>query len=507
MANTNNQYPSMNGVNRMMKILQKNGSTERFRRLTRRHAFFDGTQYDHLLFDYDGYNVNTLHSPVAVESTDYVKMKFRRPSLQTGIPAKIVNAFTTLLFGHGMKPAIVSQKDDGKTDDDATAFIGQLTKDAKLFKQMLLARTLGGSMGGVAILPTINKGKPGLKVLDIRNMMVFEWEDYDNQIPAVVVQQYRIEREKFEDDGSTKEQIKWIRRKFDQQHETLWESSWLDSLEADPDWQLIDEVEHGLSRCPIIWIKNWPESDGSQDGQADYPDRMHSDFERLDYLISQMDRAFFANLDPTPVFSGINPNQVLKGSDNGINLPNGADAKYLEASFAGAEAGKEHIDKHEGRLQAECQCVILDAQTVVGTPPSGEAIKKLLAPMHSRAEAFRDIYGDAIIQAVTLLVEIASNAKEKLKLSRKVKVVEAGNLELQWPDFVIPTPEDIGKMAQGIATARAGKFISQQASVRYFAPVVGVEDCEAEIKQLASELLAEERRFEDRMLEDDTDNE
>jgi|GEM_PF-6962021 len=71
---------------------------------------------------------------------------------------------------------------------------------------------------------------------------------------------------------------------------------------------------------------------------------MHSDFERLDYLISQMDRAFFVNLDPTPVFKGIlNASQVRKGSDNAIQIPQGADASYLEASFAGAEAGKEHI--------------------------------------------------------------------------------------------------------------------------------------------------------------------
>jgi len=472
-----------------LKNLSRDGYTARQRRQMERLAYYYGTQHDEKEYNFDGTNYDREHrSQSSGKSARYVPLRERRPDTPDTIAKRIVNSFTQLVFSKSMAPRFVSK------DESVTEFLNYLIKKTSLIQKMQKARNIGGACGTVVIVPSANAGKLRLRVMNPINIHVVEWEDEDELIPAEVIQQYKFDVETINPDGTKTSEKRWARRVWNQTVSEYYEAKC--DGNSDPDWMLIESIEHGLSRCPVVWVQNEPSCDDfDMDGQADYDDRLLDLFDRIDYQWSNINRALSYNLDPTMKVKGLSEDQSIKqigkGSENALNLGMNGDASYLEAQFPGLQAAIDFVGKLQQNAQNATQCIILDPEKYTGQAQSGEAMQRLMAPMFNRVNVFRDQYENAIRQIVEIFKEIASSVPEAFK--SPVVVPKELDYELRWPAFSRPTADEGTKIVNN-ALAAKGILISSETATTYVAHVFDVDNPQEEIEKLLKE--REEQRAE-----------
>lgn len=489
-------------LDRFLRSLQRNGATRRWRLLDARRSWYEGTNYRHLRYDFDSMPATDFGEPEVLSSDapDTQPLRMRRPSVQAGFPKLVVQTFTRMLFGKGMKPAIVS-------DDEATQdFLAAVARGVKLWSVMRDARDLCGSIGTAALAVRAVEGDLEVEALDPRHLSVGEWRSKARQIPAIVVEQYRQCKEEFTDDGRFEEVTVWKRRLWDEEKETLWVSEPLKSDDEEPTWNVVGEVSHGLTRCPVVWITNSSPEKGEIDGTADWPDSLAGAFREIDTLLSSLGRTQKANLDPTVIFEGLNPafigggggdGTIKKGSGNALTLPSGASAKYLEATFAGFSFILDNVSRLTQIVKQATSCITFDPEKTFAAAPSGEALRRMLGPQIDRADDARMDWDGVIRQVLGLILEISRqaggvNVENDLKPGK-----DGAAITLNWPSFVRPSPQEIEGIVR-TALAAKGQVASTKTAVSFAGHALGVEDIEAEIEAIAAERAEREERFAER---------
>jgi hypothetical protein len=116
-----------------------------------------------------------------------------------------------------------------------------------------------------------------------------------------------------------------------------------------PKWEEDPEktVEHGFGFCPVRWWRTLPDSCDPLDGTPVLDPVLYAVFEAVDYTISQRDRAVSYGMDPQLVRRGLNQlnaDNLVKSPDGAWDIPENADAQFLEVSGAGTQRGTEHAD-------------------------------------------------------------------------------------------------------------------------------------------------------------------
>jgi len=486
--------------------MQRLGMSPRQIMLNRAWAVYRCESYGSYKIDWDGGQVVDTMEAEAIASGAYIPpgfydsgsllpLRFRRPTAPYAMAKVIVDRFTSMLFGERRHPHIRCD-DDMDTED----YLNALCESSRLWSTMILARTLGGAMGSVAIGFQFMDGKPVLEVHDPRWTTPTFKDRHSLELKRIEkLYQYPVEIRDPET-GLWHEMPHWYRRVITEEKDILYKP--VPVTEERPYFEVEREVEHGFGFCPVVWIQNTPMID-STDGDPD----CHGAFEMIqtiDMLLAQANRGTIANADPTLVIStdAELPPDLQKGSRAPIKLPANSKAEYLELKGAGSRAATELADMFRRRVLEVCQCVIED-ETATNKERTATEVERTYAAMMARADILREQYGERGIKPLLLMMLAAirrlseGRVDEEGRLVRGVIAVppkvtrdpsgrvlerrarvpgEGQFLHLSWPGYFEPTLADAKMAVDAAAMAVSSKLVDQVHAATMLAPFFRIED-------------------------------
>lgn len=398
------------------------GLSERAQLLNRKWAWYRTQQYDARKIDWSGRTVMDEMEVEAISSRGFIPpgfvdagqqsapLRFRKPSTPYGLAKVVVDRFTGLLFSEGQHP-LIQVNGDPVTED----FIRTVADVARLWQQMILARTYGGAMGSVAVGFQFVDGKPVIEVHDPR-WCEPEFVERSNLVVKSIEKRYQYPKEERDPESGRWETVwYWYRRIIDDQTDTVFQPVPVGNGK-EPEWQVLEAHPHGLGFCPVIWVQNLPvqdETDGDPDCHGAY-DMLES----IDALLSQAQRGIISNCDPTLVItskSDMGPS-MQKGSGNAFQVPDG-DAKYLEMTGGGSKAALDMVQELRAYVLEVVQCV-LEAGPIQHNRTATE-VNTNTAPMLAKADVMREQYGERCVKP---LLEMMYKAAQRLNTPKPVPV-------------------------------------------------------------------------------------
>lgn len=502
---------------------------DRFRELDMRQSYYDCTQHDTKIYDFDG---RVVSGPKAAQplissekSPQYIPMKMRRPSTPYRMGKVIVDSFTNLLFGENRFPVIRVEGDDQTQD-----FVQTIIRVGRLPMAMIRARQLGGGMGTVGLSWCFHQGLPRFEVHNAKNLYVHTWLDRVQLLPRHVTEVYLFYKVKWDGKAFNK-QFYWFRRDWTPNGDFVFiDAPFIQG--KDPNWEVDEEKSnrHGDGCIHFEWIQNRPSDE--IDGIPDY-DGLYEQFDQLDILNSVVTRGAILNLDPTLKLK-MDPDLVKrtgirKGSDNALIVGKDGDAEYMEMEGSSIEAGLKLVESLRRAILETAQCIVPDPSEVASQGVSSVTIKALYAPMLAQAEQLREQYaspmkralenmtnvartkmmapvtqaivspdtGEQLLdpttgQPMTEEVQFVLNIPPRIEVQKSVDPMtgqpvempvpiprmpgQGGELEPQWPPFFAPTFEDQSKIVTSMNMATGGKaFLSGETAVELAASAFGVD--------------------------------
>jgi hypothetical protein len=192
-------------------------------------------------------------------------------------------------------------------------------------------------------------------------------------------------------------------------------------------------------------------------------------------------------------------------------MPVGGDAKMLESSGAGAQIIKGALEELRRVVTDAMGAVIADPATFARGDLSSKALALLFGPMLDTAADLRMSYGDLLIGLVSDLlrhmagplaardgVRLASWDAARPALAKCYGLRADGAREwlgppikLGWGEFFEPSWQDVTQAVAAAQAANGGKpVMSLRSSVAMVAPVVGIDDIDAEVSEIEDDLRA-----------------
>ena len=431
----------------------------RFRRLDLLDKLLDGRFYDHLPYAFFD-ETDTTGGPIPLEK--------RRPSAQWKFANQVASYCSRKLFAGNHAPRVMHK------DDATRKLILRLLRKAKWMTTMLEAAKLG-SVGSIAVTFRVERRDDGtlhigtncwrskycdpsfdtmgeLTSLRLQYVTTGAWLDALGAPPP-------RDGEKIDRGGKY-----WFIRDYGQMNEVTYrpvkEADWnpIDGFLGEPTRQLLPwtVIEHGLGFVPGHWFKNLV-GGCEPDGDCTFEPGVDNSIEH-DYTLSQIGRGIRYNAAPTLVVKGNITNakedgSITRGPTMMIQLPpdiksadgdvyiSGGEAKLLEMSGAGTEAGLKYVD----RLQE------LALESVAANRKDPATMK---GPMSGRAMEFIDQeYYDLVMELRTQYGELGA-----LVLARKIvqavdPAIDLSSFTLVWPRLFQPTPTDLAQVIPALAIA------------------------------------------------------
>lgn len=506
--------------------------------LNAKWAWYTGSQYAGCRYDWQGARLDgptsSLAKALVPQSTGIPpgfanmappRMAERRPSAPHRLVARVVDRFTSLLFAEDAHPIIRVVG-----DEDTGHWLASFASTSRLWAKMQLARTIGGAQGAVAVGFRYIDGAPRVEPIDVRwgrpiwldkEALILRALDIRYQVPATIRRNKRSQPETC---------YYWVRRLISDQAEIWYKPVWASECPAltlddgtkveagdgqEPPWRLlIDEersVRHDLGFCPVVWMQNLPHHE-SVYGRADC-DGLYEQALDLDRLRAGISMACSANMDPTLVMEnedGVFPQQLRKGSGNGIGVRIPGKVSYLEISGAGIKLAMDHFKEARDSFFEEAEC--LESFTRSGGPPqTAFEVGAKLGPQQSKVSMFREQYGQGVRRLLDLAMKAArilESRGEEVRLepriikpeeegeSERVEPVRLGPegsyLDVTWPPISRPTSAEVQAAVTSAAAAVQGGVVDQKTATKFAAPFLGVDDLNA--LQARMEKKAEEQQ-------------
>lgn len=504
------------------------GETRRFRLLNRYEAHYATTQYSHLSLDWWGMSADQMETVSPEISVPYgftqpaiaVSVRAKRPTAPYNLCKAVVDRFTGLLFSESRKPE-VTVEGDPETENFLLAAMEQM----RFWPKMRQARTMGGALGSVLVTAHVRAGGWSLEVHNPKHCQIV-WKDRRTLTPqaVLILYKYPVEEDEVDEKTGTIKGTRLVeylyRRIITEDDDTVFKPVKLEPG-ASMEWVPEDTSAHNLGFFPGVWIQNMPVLE-QEDGDPDCHGAWQN-FDTIDRLLSQMNKAVLLNLDPTLVMS-VDPKTVAaqggvsKGSDNALMVGQGGSANYLEITGGGVSAGMTVYATLKQNTLDVVRCVLVDPSTVSGAAQSAKAIEYVYAPMLEKADDLRAQYGDLGITPLLLLIEkIARELSGKTFTTADGRIGRfgfnlppkrqpdgsfksptlgpGGYIRVQWGPYFSPTEDDKQKTIANIVAAKSGGLIDQESAVKQGAPVFNLRDVQGTLQKIKDEQSQEMSYF------------
>lgn len=292
----------------------------------------DGTIYDVLPYQF--------HEEMGANG-EYVPLRSRRPSVRYALARIVVEDSVSLLFSEGHFPKIDSQ------DETIRSALTNIMKETRL-NQILTEAAIRGSVGSVAVLMRVLRGRVFFNVLDTC-FLTPTWDPEEPDTLLAVTERYKVSGSllsasgyKITDPGMDF----WFTRTWDRIQET-WFLPVQVGIIQDPEIDLSRTVRHGLGFVPLVWIRNLPglsSSGDPADGACTFRAAIETQIE-IDYQLSQAGRGLKYSSDPTLLIKepATSDTAIVKGAGNALVVSEKGDAKLLEIGGTASAAVIEYV--------------------------------------------------------------------------------------------------------------------------------------------------------------------
>lgn len=427
---------------------------------------------------------------------EYIPLRKRRPSVQSGICRTVVDDSVSLLFSEGHFPTFHG------ADRASVAALATWAKDRRLNEVMADAATRG-SVGSVALLFRVLKGKPFVSVMTTAHLTP-TWDPEDPDTLLTVVERYKVRGSDLKAQGysvpsDADNENFWFQRSWDADAET-WFLPLSVASSKEGKQPSIDEartVKHGLGFLPIVWIRNLPGGD-EVDGACTFEAAISTAVE-VDYQLSQGGRGLKYASDPRLVIrdpGGVD-RPLTGGAANAIVLsaPEG-DAKFLEINGTAAAAVLDHVRYLRSVALESIHGNRADADKLAAAQ-SGRAMELMCQPLVWLADRLRTSYGEGALLALARMVCTASSkvAGGVIIGGDKVKDLKADGLSLTWPPWFAPTADDRQATATTLSTLVSKAIMSEETATRVVSDSFDIEDVPAERTRIQAEKVAADARL------------
>jgi len=386
---------------------------EDYRRAERLEDYFLGRQYAGRSYGWGG----EILSPSGAPSMGppafppyMVPLRERQPPANWRAGKLVVGRLSALMFEGGF-PTI-----EVHGDPDTQRFLRSVSRAANLPARIFHARNKGGSQGAVVLSYAWRDGLPLVEVHEWNDVTVLEWADRERRIPRVAVKCWRVREWGEDKEGALVELETWMAREWsgprrlpDGTPAGVGAERVYRYHPADPSgparWSL--ESEGALPECPLVWIDNADPEDSDASGEADF-EGAETLVDEANLILSATSGGTARNADPTLVVKedpSLNTGKTRKGGHNTIWSRGGAE--YLQLKADGVKAGLDNFDKLRALLLELCDVTLMDPEKMTSAAQSGEALRRLLAPMLARAGRLRDRYGEGAIRVLQGLWRLA----------------------------------------------------------------------------------------------------
>jgi len=444
---------------------------DRARRLTLLKLVLDGGLYDYLPF--------AFHQE-RTASGEYIPLRQRRPSVRYGMPRVVVEDSVALLFSEGHFPAVDS------ADAGVRAAVASLVRDTRLNAVMVEA-ALRGSVGSVAILMRVLRGRVFLNVLETAYLTP-EWDPAAPDTLLRVTERVKVSGAALLAQGYEVEDLEsswWFQRQWDADQE-----SWFEPVKASQSWvAVLDEersVRHGLGFVPMVWIRNLPGGDGI-DGAATFRSAIDTCIE-IDYQLSQAGRGLKYSSDPTLLIrepAGID-GTLVRGAANALVVSEKGDARLLEINGTASQAVIEYVRVLRELALESVHGNRADASRLT-VPASGRALELMNQGLLWLADNLRVSYGD---NGMLPLIRMMLRANKSFTLEVDGAVLPAldanAPLSLRWPDWYPPDSADRQRDAATIVSLVEAGMLSRETALRILAPDYDIADAGEELGRISS---------------------
>lgn len=474
-----------------------------------------------------------------------VPLRERKPAVQSGILRASGQRLAHMVFGDRAFPNVtVEGQAFGVALDDAdvdalSALITETMTLAKIRTAMRGYLTEGLKTGTSVALCELRAGKPAVRVLPAK-WCTARFDDAGRVVHLVVQYRYR--------EGDKE---RWYRREIGDGYDLVRVAVDVPDSGEEPDWSKVpvEGTPRPIAFVPAVWTRYG--CDAVEDGHAadGHPlcEGVEDELLALDMELSQLYRNALYNGEPQMVrvgvssgdpmtsaggmgnagrtaadgagaFSWLNsklPGWVFGGGPSTVarkgpgqvwDLPTGGDAKLLESSGSGAQIIKGAVEEYRRIVTDSMGVVIADPQTLGKGDLSARALTLMFGPMLDTASAIRVDYGEALVTIIDMLlrlmaehatgVYVATLDAARNALAKMRRATEGGGvawiatpITLTWGEFFEPSWSDVSAAIDAASKATGGRAVlSQRAAMRLVAPVVGVDDLDAESEALEQEL-------------------
>lgn len=468
--------------------------------MLRRQSYFECTQHDHKRFTWEGHYVR-FGADSYVPATTYVPMSQRQPSARLDLAKIITDRLTSMLFGKEHWPMV-----EVKGDKIAEDYCGALIDESDISMKLIEARNNGGATGTSVLSWGFVEGKPVVEVHDAAHIEVLDWANYEKRKPRKVLKAYPFKKMVFNGEKFVEERF-FYARYIDESVDVIW-SDIPEEIAKIKSWKRVpaEVVDHNIGFCPVYWIQNIPVSNRA-DGKSDF-ENQEKDFDTLDCLKSATSKGAVLNVDPTVVIKDdrtANEGVVHKGSEHAIYSKGGA--AYLELSGTAIEAARKLLRDGKQHELDKASVVVQDPEQLSGSGISAAAMKLRFANMLVKCDILREQYGKAIVNILKDMLAVSRTLRtprddsgqwSKVDLPPKVEENEDGTvlirervpgdgdqLVLHWSPYFSATWQDKKDAITTVSEATGKKqVLSQKTAVTAISQLFGIENVEAELKQI-----------------------
>jgi len=417
---------------------------------------------------------------------EYIPLRNRRPSVRYALCRVVVEDSVSLLFSEGHFPTIDCP------DRSVSAFLANVAKETRL-NQIMIDAAIRGSVGSVAILLRLLRGRVFLDVLDTPYLTpVWDVEAPDEL--TRVTEKYKVSGQSLAANGYDIPDPAcdyWFIRCWDTQYETWFIPSPVGEA-IEPSIDPSRSVRHGLGFVPLVWIRNLPGLSASgdpNDGACTFRAAIETQIE-IDYQLSQAGRGLKYSSDPTllikePVTTDA---EIVKGAGNALVVSEKGDAKLLEIGGTASAAVIDYVrvlremaleSVHGNRASADR---LTAAQ-------SGRALELLNQGLIWLADNLRVSYGEgALLQIAKMILRSTQLYPLNVMGTRISGLDSTVRLSLKWPRWYAPTADDRQKDAQTLSTLATAGLISRESAVKSLSDTYDIEDVPAELARISGDL-------------------
>jgi hypothetical protein len=417
---------------------------------------------------------------------DYIPLRHRRPSVRYALCRVVVEDSVALLFSEGHFPTIDCD------DADVRGLLADIVRESRL-NQLMTEAAIRGSIGSVALLLRVLRGRVFVNVLDTTYLTPTWCADEPDTLESAT-ERYKVAGAVLVaagyDDLPDQDCDYWFARSWDCNNETWFVPSPVD----EPSKTVIDElrsVRHNLGFVPLVWVRNLPglsATGSSDDGACTFRAAIETQIE-IDYQLSQAGRGLKYSSDPTLLIKepASTDREIIKGAGNALVVSEKGDAKLLEIGGTASAAVMEYVrtlrefaleSVHGNRANADR----------LSAAQSGRALELLNQGLIWLADNLRVSYGEgALLQLARMILRAAQTYPLVIMGQPAPAMNPATRLSLKWPRWYAPTADDRQKDAQTLSTLAAAGQISRETAVKSIADTYDIADVGDELARIAAD--------------------